>query len=278
MDKQAQVQLAQRFRALHDRTRVLLLPNAWDAGSARLFADLGFDAIATTSGGVAWSLGYADGEQLPLDALIAAIRRIVRVSPVPVSADFEGGFGATPEAVRDSVRAVIETGVAGINIEDGIAHESLRDVDDAAQRIAAARAAADDAGVPIVINARVDVWITRFGESDEARIEETVRRARAYLAAGADCIYPIALAGSDSIAALCARIDAPVNIGARAGLPDLAELKRLGVARVSTATRLATLALSAARDAARYLRESGRFDGLDAPLGYEDVQRLFPYS
>ena len=275
MDKQAQIQRAQRFRALHDRSRVLLLPNAWDAGSARVFASLGFDAIATTSGGVAWSLGYADGEQVPLDEVIAATRRMVRATSLPVSVDFEAGYGASPEEVSANVRRVIDTGVAGINLEDGIGHEKLRDIDDAARRIAAARKAASEAGVPIVINARVDTWIVGGDASETELIDETLRRARAYLEAGADCIYPIALARPEVIATLCAAIKAPVNIAARAGLPELAELGRLGVARVSTATRLATVALSAAHEAARKLQSSGRFDGLDAALDYGSMQRLF---
>ncbi|HET7260974.1 MAG TPA: isocitrate lyase/phosphoenolpyruvate mutase family protein [Casimicrobiaceae bacterium] len=277
MDRREQVERARRFRALHDRRHVLLLPNAWDAASARAFADLGFEAIATTSGGMAWSLGYADGERAPLDEVLDAVRRIVRVTPLPVSVDFEAGYGASPEAVAASVRAMIDAGAVGINLEDGIRHEVLRDIDDAARRIAAAREAAREAAVPIVINARVDTWIVGGDAADAERIDETLRRARAYLAAGADCIYPIALARPDVIARLCADIDAPVNIGARADLPDLAELGRLGVARVSTATRLATLALSAARDAAQRLRQSGRFDSLDAAFGYADAQRLFPH-
>ncbi len=275
MDRQAQIERVRRFRALHDRGRVLLLPNAWDAGSARVFESLGFDAIATTSAGVAWSLGYRDGEQAPFDETIAAIRRIVRVTPLPVSVDFEAGHGASPEAVARSVRTVIDEGVAGINLEDGIRHQELRTIDDAARRIAAAREAARGSGVPILINARVDTWIVGFGASETERIDETLRRARAYLEAGADCIYPIALAKREVIARLCTAIRAPVNIGARPGLPSLAELGRLGVARVSAATRLATLALSAARDAAERLKRTGHFDGLGSALGYESIERLF---
>jgi len=275
MDKPTRIERAMRFRALHDRRQVLLLPNAWDAGSARIFTDLGFAAIATTSGGLAWSLGCADGEHAPLAEVVAATRRIVQATPLPVSADFEAGFGDTPEAVATSVRAIVDAGVAGINLEDGIRHASLRDSADAARRIAAARAAANDAGVPIVINARVDVWMIDTGASAAERLAEAAARARAYLAAGADCIYPIGLADRDTIAALVAAIDAPVNVGARRGLPDLAELSRIGVARVSTATRLATIAYSAARDAALALRTSGRFDALEAPFGYPDMQRLF---
>lgn len=278
MDKQSQIRKAHEFRSLHDRKQVLLLPNAWDAGSARLFAGLGFPAIATTSGGIAWSLGYADGEQLPMDELLAAVRRIVRVVALPVSVDFEAGYADTTEALASNVAALIDTGVVGINLEDGIRHETLREVGDAARRIAAAREAAHTAGVPIFINARVDSWIVGGDADDAARLDDSLRRARAYLAAGADGIYPIGVADPALIAQLCAEIDAPINISARLGLPDMAELRRLGVARVSTATRLATLALSAAHAAAQALRATGSFDGLDATFGYEDAQRLFPHT
>lgn len=275
MDRQLQIERAEHFRGLHDRSRVLLLPNAWDAGSARVFASLGFDAIATTSGGMAWSLGYPDGEQAPFDEVLAAIRRVVRVTSLPVSVDFEAGYGSSPEALATNVRMVIDTGVAGINLEDGIGHARLRDIDDAARRIAAARRAAREAAVPIVINARVDTWLVGGCTSETELIQETIRRARAYLEAGADCIYPIALAKPEVIATLCAAIAAPVNIGLRAGLPNLVELGRLGVARVSTATRLATAALSVAHELAGRLHRSGQFDGLDATLDYELIQHLF---
>jgi 2-methylisocitrate lyase-like PEP mutase family enzyme len=271
---QNQSELAQRFRALHDRRNLLVLPNAWDAGSARVFADLGFDAIATTSGGVAWSLGYADGERAPLAEVTAAIRRMVRVTPLPLSVDFESGYGESPEAVAASVREVIAAGAVGINLEDGIRHERLRSSDDAARRIAAAREAARAAGVPIVINARVDLWIVASDASTDERVEEALRRARAYLSAGADCIYPIALAEPEVIARFCLALDAPVNIGVRAGMPGVAELARLGVARISTATRLAALALSCAREAAQELRCDGSLDRLQSPFGYPDMQRL----
>ena len=275
MNPARQIERAQRLLALHDRKRVLLLPNAWDAGSARLFDDLGFAAIATTSGGMAWSLGHADGEQLPLADILAATRRIVSATRLPVTVDFEGGHGATAEAVAANVRALISTGIAGLNLEDGIEHRILRDVDDAAARIAAARAAAQANGVPIVINARVDVWMVGGDASDDVRFADAIVRARRYLAAGADCIYPIGLADPAMIERFIAALDAPVNVGARVGLPDIAELKRIGVARVSSATRLATIAYSAARAAAVNWHDSGRCDGLDASFGYVDMQRLF---
>jgi len=213
-----------------------------------------------------------------LAEVAAAVRRIVRVTSVPVTVDFESGYGDSPAAVAAGVRAMIDAGAVGINLEDGIRHERLRDAGDAALRIAAAREAAHEAGVPIVINARVDTWIVASDAGTEWRVEETLRRARAYLAAGADCIYPIALADAGVIGRLCSALDAPVNVGARAGMPGVTELARLGVARISTATRLATLALSCAREAAQRLRSDGTFGHLEAAFGYPDMQRLFSRS
>lgn len=277
MDRPTQVTYAQRLRALHNRQHPLLLPNAWDAGSAALFVSLGFPAVATTSGGMAWSLGYADGEQAPLDDVLAAIGRITRVVPAPVTVDFEAGFGDSPAAVAAHVRRAIDAGIAGLNLEDGIRHEILRPIDEAAARIQAAREAAECAGVPIFINARVDTFMTPWHDGEAARTEETVRRAEAYLAAGADGIYPIGASEPALLRTLAARIPAPINIAARDGLPDLAELAALGIARVSTATRLASLAYAGTRAAALRLKDSGQFDGLDAGFGYADMQRLFSH-
>ncbi len=275
MDSASQQRKAEAFGQLHDRRQVLLLPNAWDAVSARLFAGLGFAAIATTSGGVAWSLGYADGEIAPLEEVLQATARIVRAVEVPVTADIEAGYGATPQAVAITVRRFIETGVVGINLEDGVDGGGLRSLEDAAARIAAARAAAAEAGIALLINARTDTYLKGWGADAAARSDETLRRGRAYLQAGADCIYPIGLGDAPTLQALITALDAPVNVGARPGLPDVAELARIGVARVSTATRLATVALAAAGSAARALRDSGRFDSLQSSVTHPDVQRLF---
>lgn len=279
MDMHSQINKAQALRKMHDRSAILLLPNAWDAGSARLFAQRGFAAIATTSAGVAWSLGYADGEQAPLAEVLAAIARITRVVALPVTADIETGYGEAPADVAATVRAVIAAGAVGINLEDGRpGHGPLRPVEEAASRIRAAREAADAAGVPIVINARVDNWMQHDTAAPAERLADAVQRAQAYLAAGADCIYPIGLDDRATLAALVQAIDAPVNVAAGPGVPDLAELARLGVARVSTATRLATLALAAVDQAAGAMLGSGRFDGLAAGLAYADVQRMFVHA
>jgi 2-methylisocitrate lyase-like PEP mutase family enzyme len=276
MNIQAQVDRARRLRDMHDRSRILLLPNAWDAGSARLFEQRGFAAVATTSGGMAWSLGYPDGEQVALAEVLAAVARMTRACSVPVTVDFEGGYGATAQAVAASVRAVIEAGAAGINLEDGLpGHGPLRALDEAAARIAAARDAATASGVPLVINARVDLWLHSGAHDAAARMDEALRRARAYLAAGADCIYPIGLSDQAPLAAFVRALDAPVNEAAGPTMPNLQELARIGVARVTTATRLATLAFAAVDHAVGVMRGSGRFDVLDSPFTYADAQNLF---
>lgn len=276
MNQTDQIRQAEALRQMHDRRTVLLLPNAWDAGTARLFEQHGARAIATTSGGVAWALGYGDGEYTPLEELLAAVQRMVRVVKVPVTVDFEGGYGTTPAEVAAAIRALLATGAVGVNLEDGTrGHGPQRDIADAAARIRAAREAASAASVPLVINARVDNWMHPAKEPG-APLADALARARAYLEAGADCIYPIGLVHADTIRTFVAELDAPVNIMAGPSTPPTAELARLGVARVSTATRLAMLALEAAGQAARNMLETGNFDGLSpAGFSYMDAQGLF---
>ncbi len=160
MSQPNQRQLAENFRRLHRAPPILLLPNAWDPMSARIFEAAGFPAAATTSGGLAWALGYADGEKAPWGEVVAATRRIAEAVRVPLTADIETGYGETPDAVARSVTEIIGAGAVGINLEDGTPNpdEPVRSIDDAAARIRAARAAASAAGVAIVINARVDLY------------------------------------------------------------------------------------------------------------------------
>jgi 2-methylisocitrate lyase-like PEP mutase family enzyme len=248
MNREEQAQQAELFRNKHRGPRLLLLPNAWDAMSARVFVAAGFDAIATTSGGVAWSLGYADGEQTPWAEVVAATARIVRAARVPVTADIEAGYGKTPDAVMRSVAEIIGAGAVGVNLEDGTPDGPvpIRSPADAADRIRAAREAAKAAGVPIVINGRTDLYLRNIGD-EAARIDETVERGRAYLAAGADCVYPIGLPDPATIGRLVKALGAPININVRAGSPSVAELEALGVARASTASQMALMAMSMTR-------------------------------
>jgi 2-methylisocitrate lyase-like PEP mutase family enzyme len=276
MNRGEQAKQAELFRDKHRGPRLLLLPNAWDAVSARVFMAAGFDAIATTSGGVAWSLGYADGEQAPWPEVVAATARIVRAAGVPVTADIEAGYGESPDAVMRSVAAIIEAGAVGINLEDGALRgpAPMRNLADAADRIRAAREAAKSAAVPIVINARTDLYLRNIGD-EASRFDETVERGRAYLAAGADCVYPITLRDPATMGRLVKALAAPINVNVRAGSPSVAELEALGVARASTASQVALMAMSLTRQIADELRETGRFDELAPAMSQADAQRLF---
>jgi 2-methylisocitrate lyase-like PEP mutase family enzyme len=276
MSPAEQSQLAERFRDMHRGPKLLLLPNAWDAMSARVFAAAGFEAVATTSGGVSWSLGYADGEHAPWDEVVAATARIVRVVRIPVTADIEAGFGDTPEAVMRSVSQIIAAGAIGVNLEDGMpgGPVPIRSPSDAAERIRAAREAAKGAGMPIVINGRTDLYLRNIGD-EASRFDETVERGRAYLAAGADCVYPIGLRDTTTMGRLAKALGAPINVNVRAGSPSVAELEALGVARASTASQIALMAMSMTRQIADDLNSTGRFDQLAPAMAQADAQRLF---
>jgi len=274
MSTAEQAAKAEAFRALHRAPPLLLMANAWDAVTARMFEAEGFAAVATTSGGVSWALGYADGEAAPWDEVVAQTARIARAVKVPVTADIEAGFGATPDAVGRSIADIIGTGAVGVNLEDGLHGPTpMRTVDDAVARIRAARAAANDAGVPIVINARTDLYLKQIGD-EASRFDEAVARGRAYLAAGADCFYPITLRDSGTIGRLVQALKAPININVRAGWPSVAQLEALGVARVTTATQLTLIALAATREVAREIKATGRFDSINPAIGHPEMQQL----
>lgn len=275
-DKSELIARATRFRQMHQGAPALLLPNAWDAVSARLFQEAGFRAVATTSGGLAWAIGYADGEGAPWKEVVAATQRIARVLTVPLSADIESGYGETPADVFRNVGEMIAAGVSGINIEDSDLRKpgTLRTVEVAAERVRAARRAADEAGIPIVINARTDVFHVDAGEEAE-RPAEALRRAQAYLGAGADCIFLFGHPDLGAVAELARSIRAPINIVGRAGMPGMAELERLGVARVSTAAGAAMATLATVSGIARNLFETRSFETLTSSVKRADLQRWF---
>lgn len=276
MNTSEQRKLAEDFRKLHRAPPILLLPNSWDPMSARIFEAAGFPAAATTSGGLAWALGYQDGEKAPWPEVVAATHRIAEAIRVPLTADIETGYGATPDALARSVTDIIGAGAVGVNLEDGTPNpqEPVRTIDDAAARIRAARAAASAAGVPVVINARVDLYLKHVGD-EATRFTETVRRAEAYLAAGADCIFVFAVADIDLIKKLTAAIKAPVNVVGRAGGPGLKALEAAGVARVSIASGASMVVMSTIQRIAEELHQKGEFDILKASITRVEAQKLF---
>jgi 2-methylisocitrate lyase-like PEP mutase family enzyme len=233
---------AEQLRELHRGDQMLVLPNVWDAASATIVAEAGFPVIATASAAISAMLGYPDAEGAPWREMFAAAGRVARAVSVPVTVDAEAGYGMPP---RELVDRLLEIGAAGCNLED-TDHRTggLVDAGTHAERLAAIRAAADDAGVPIVINARTDTFLPQSGIPVHERVAETIRRGRRYLDAGTDCIYPIGVGDERDIAALIAGLPGPINANTRPAGPDLAKLRELGVARVSYGPRLYREALA----------------------------------
>ncbi len=256
----SQQEKAQQLLTLHDKGGNLLLPNAWDSSSARLFEEAGFPAIATTSSGVAFANGYGDGQQISRDEMLAVVRRISAAVNIPVSADVEAGYGATAEDVAITVRGVIQAGAVGINLEDNTGYGNpLFSIDEQVKRIAAGREAANQAGIPLVINARTDTYLYQIGAA-ETRMSDTLDRAKAYLEAGASSIFVPGVIDQATIEQLVAGIDGPVNILVGPGSPAAPELFGWGVRRISIGGSAMQATMGLVRDIARELRETGTYE------------------
>jgi 2-methylisocitrate lyase-like PEP mutase family enzyme len=261
-----------RLRALDP----LVLPNVWDAGSAVLVAAAGAQAIATTSGGVAWSLGKPDGQVLTRDEMIEQVRRIAAAVDLPVTADIEGGYGPTPADVRQTVEEVVAAGAVGVNLEDSKAPGGpLFSVDEQVERIVAARAGARDAGLPeLLINLRTDVFLFGIGPED-GRLSDVLDRAKAYADAGADGLFVPGLTDLAVVAELTKQSPLPVNVMAGPGAPTVAEFLVHGVRRVSIGTAIAQAAYSKTLDAARELLDHGTYTELADTLDFGELNAKF---
>ena len=267
---------ADAFRAMHKAPPILVLPNAWDAVSARLFVNAGAKAIATTSAGVAATLGYADGQKIPRALMLEAIARIARAVDVPVTADIEAGYATTALELAETIRGVIDAGAIGCNLEDatGRAPQVLFETEEQLERIRAAREAGDRDGVPVVINARTDVYLASVG-APEGRFAETVRRANAYREAGADCLFVPGVADLSTLTNLVREIKGPLNVLAGPGLPLVGELERIGVARLSVGSAIMRATLAMARNAARELLQYGTYSAfLDRSIPFAEINEL----
>ena len=259
---------AHRFRSLHDPRRPLLLSTVWDVASAVVAEDAGAPALATTSAGIAWSRGVADGDHLGRAEVLAVVAAVAAAVDIPVSADLEGGYGQTPDGVAETVRGVVQAGVVGINLEDG-----PRSPEETGLRIAAARRAADDEGVPLFVNARCDVYLRGLVEPG-ARLDETLRRSWRYVGAGADGIFVPGVVDPEAIAALAGALPVPLNVMVGPGAPATAELARLGVARASLGSSVAQAAYAAVRRATLELVGAGTYDSLSGALDYAETDGL----
>ncbi|HEY1891218.1 MAG TPA: isocitrate lyase/phosphoenolpyruvate mutase family protein [Steroidobacteraceae bacterium] len=260
-----------RFHELH-RSGCFVIPNPWDVGSARYLQTLGFKALATTSSGFAWSMGFADGG-MARDAVLAHLEALVAATDVPINADFESGYARDPDGVAQSVRLAIETGVAGLSIEDstGDAARPLYDIDDAVARIRAARKAIDGAGGDTLLVGRAECFL--WGRPD---IDETIARLQAYAGAGADCLYAPGIRSPEHIRRVVAGVaPKPVNllVGSAGALP-VAEIAALGVRRISVGGALAGAAWSGFMRAAKILAEQGRFDGFADSVSHDALQSV----
>lgn len=260
---QYQKEKAEEFRSLHYAKKILVLPNAWDVPSARVFEDAGFPAIATSSAALAISVGYPDGEKMRKEELFSVVKKIAGVLSVPLSVDIESGFGASIDSLTDTIRRVIEAGAVGINIEDisDFEKKTLLPVEKQVERIRAVRTASDSLGIPLLMNARTDAY--RFGTGDErARLDAAIRRERAYEAAGADCLYPIGLTDRESILTFVKAVNKPMNIMARKGTPTITELQEMGVKRLSLGPGPMYATMGLLRKIAQELKEKGTYETL----------------
>ena len=267
-----QLDRAIQFLQLHRGPRALLLPNVWDVASARIIEEAGFPALATSSAGVAFSLGYPDGQRISREEMIARVTRIVRAVNVPVTADLEAGYGPTAEDVARTTREMIQAGAVGMNLEDAI-DDKLLDLSLAIERVKAARTVAAELRVPVVVNARTDVYMFPGGDPEE-KYTEALGRLTAYCEAGANCVFAPGLKDPESIGRLAKDLNCPLNILAGPGAPSIPELEKLGVARVSLGSGPMRAGLGLLRRLAEELKTAGTYVALDGAIPHNEMNKL----
>jgi 2-methylisocitrate lyase-like PEP mutase family enzyme len=240
-----------------------------------MLESLGYPAVATASAAVAFSLGYDDGEKIDFETMLETIRRIAAAVDVPVSADIEGGYAETTEGVAGNIRQVLLAGAVGINLEDSVGGEGkLRHVDDQCERIRAVREMTQDEGIPLLINARVDVFLREGTESRSDRIDETIARASAYVEAGADCIYPIGPGDPETLKPILEQLRVPINVYASAAAAPMRELESLGVARLSLGPGMLRASLTAMKGVAERLLDYDSYESFTKDvLSSDEIRR-----
>jgi len=268
-------QKAEKLRALHRRGHPVVLVNAWDVATARIFEKAGLEAVATTSAGIAFASGYPDGQKISRERMLEAVARICAAVSVPVTADMEAGFGDTPEEIDRAAVGVLEAGAVGLNLEDGTGRPEapLADLALQVEKIRAVVAAGRRHGVPIVLNARTDVYLSRVGP-ETGRLAETIRRGRAYRDAGADCVFIPGVTDPAVIGALVKQLACPVNVLAVAGSPSIADLARLGVARVSLGSGPMRAAMTQMQRLAEEVLTQGTYSTLEGITSHATMNDL----
>jgi 2-methylisocitrate lyase-like PEP mutase family enzyme len=275
LDRAETAERARVFRSLHQGERMLVLPNAWDVITARVFESGGFPAVGTTSFGIARAHGFRDGDNAAREVTLAMAGRMAAALTVPLSADIEGGYGETPEEVERQALLLIEAGVVGFNVEDGQAPAAtpLADAARHGAKIAALKAAGAAAGVPVFVNARTDVFWLRT-HTGAAALDEALRRAETYLRAGADGIFIPGLVDRDAIGRAVQALDAPLNVLAGPRTPTGPELAALGVKRLSLGSGPVRATLGLLRRLGHEVGERGTYDFLEGAIAYDEANAL----
>jgi 2-methylisocitrate lyase-like PEP mutase family enzyme len=264
---------ANLFRNLHRGPKILVLPNAWDVASARILENAGIAAIATTSAGVAFTLGYPDGQKISRGEMLSVVARIAAKVKIPVTADVEAGYGNRPEDAALTARAVIEAGAVGLNLEDRTDDRRLVDLSLQLEKIAAVRETSRMMGVPLVLNARTDVYLLELGKA-ESRFAETLNRLIAFREAGADCLFAPGIRDLEVISRLVRELQNPLNILCGPGSPSIPELQRIGVARVSLGSSTMRATLGLVQRMAQELQTTGTYGSLEGAPSHTEVNRM----
>ena len=272
MEMERQKAKANVFRVMHHGKSILLLPNAWDVASARVFEEAGFGAIATTSAGIAFTLGYPDGQRISRQEMLAVVRRIAGAVKVPVTADVEAGYGERAEDAVQTARDVAGAGAVGMNLEDATG-DSQRPLLDLTLQVERVKAVRETFGELMVLNARTDVYLLQL-EVPEKRYDAALRRLAAYRDAGADCVFVPGLQDAKTIGRLVNDLQCPINILVGAGSLPVPELERIGVARVSVGSGAMRATLGLVRRMAEALKRSGTYETLAGAISYADVNRM----
>lgn len=266
---------AEAFRTMHTQGDVLVLPNVWDVASARLIEEAGFPAIATTSAGIAFAHGFPDGQKIPAEQMFAAVAKIAAAVHVPVTADVEAGYGRTADDAARTARGVIEAGAVGMNFEDatGDPAHPLLDLALQLERIRAIREACETSRVPLVLNARTDVYLAQVGDP-ATRYDEAVRRLSSYRDTGADCVFVPGVRDPEIVRRIVSDLRCPVNILATPGAPSTRELAEMGVRRVSLGSGPMRAAMGVLLRLADELKTSGTYSQMEGAPSHAEMNKL----
>jgi 2-methylisocitrate lyase-like PEP mutase family enzyme len=276
MHIQAQTEKFNRFKAQHTGQSTLVLPNTWDAISAKIFAASGFESIGTTSAGMAASLGYVDGENIPFAKVLEVLEDIIHAVDVPVSADIEAGYGTTVEEVVENTQQIIETGIVGINLEEGTGNpdEPIHDISLQAEKIFAIKQLSRTMDVPLFLNARTDLYWLNIGSPIE-RLQAALHRAKVYQEAGADCIFIPGVESIEIIETLRAEIPCPINLLVGQTTPPLSKLSEIGIERVSCGSAPFRATITLLKEMSQEILDQGEFKRMtDGTLSYHELSKL----